>query len=363
MIGNLFLWNVRGINETDKHSKFRRWIYNHHISVGALLETHLKEPSMIPVINALCPGWNFYSNHQSDHDGRIVLIWKPSINVTLLHQSRQSMTCRVDSPPDAPFFFTAIYAGNTAEERTELWVELLNLQNSLLLDSSPWLVVGDFNEITHPAEHSASTVTSFTPHMVEFNTCLSQLEIRDLRFHGPRFMWSNKCPENPIAKKLDRALINEHWLDLYPNSLAKFLPPEFSDHSPCCIILDSPLPLAGTKPFKIFNYLTSHPDFLSLVAESWTCTETEIHTLALLSAKQKDLKRELKRLNKENFSEIQRRVIETNSLFTHAQVLSLQQPTCPNFAAEKELRDKLNMLRRVEEEYFKQLSRINWLKW
>ena len=98
------------------------------------------------------------------------------------------------------------------------------------------------------------------------------------------------------------------------------------------------------------------------MAEFWTCTETEIHTLALLSAKQKELKRELKRLNKENFSEIQKRVIETNSLFTHAQVLSLQQPTCPNFAAEKELRDKLNMLRRVEEEYFKQLSRINWLK-
>lgn len=246
--------------------------------------------------------------------------------------------------------------------QTKAVLELLALQNSLLLDSSPWLVGGDFNEITHPAEHSASTVTSFTPHIVEFNTCLSQLEIRDLRFHGPRFTWSNKCPENPIAKKLDRALINEHWLDLYPNSLAKFLPPAFSDHSPCCIILDSPLPLAGTKPFKIFNYLTSHPDFLSLVAEFWTCTETEIHTLALLSAKQKELKRELKRLNKENFSEIQKRVIETNSLFTHAQVLSLQQPTCPNFAAEKELRDKLNMLRRVEEEYFKQLSRINWLK-
>lgn len=194
------------------------------------------------------------------------------------------MTCRVETPPDAPFFFTAIYAGNTVEERSELWVELLNLQHSHSLDSSPWLVGGDFNEITHPAEHSATTVTSFTPQMVEFNSCLSQLEIRDLRFHGLRFTWSNKRPEDPIAKKLDRALINEHWLDLHPRSLAQFLAPEISDHTPCCIILDCPLPLAGTKPYKFFNYLTSHPGFLSLVAEFWTCTETEIHSLALLSA-------------------------------------------------------------------------------
>lgn len=272
------------------------------------------------------------------------------------------MTCRVDPPTDSSFFFTAIYAGNTAEERTELWVELLSLQTTLSLDSVPWLVGGDFNEIIHPAELSASSVTSLSSHMTEFSTCLNQLEIRDLRFHGPIFTWSNKRPENPIAKKLDRALINEHWLDLYPRSLTKFLPPEISDHIPCCIILDSPLTLAGTKPFKFFNYLTSHPDFLTLVAEAWTCTETEIHSLALMSAKQKELKRELKRLNKENFSEIQKRVSETNSLFTHAQVLSLQQPTGPNFAAEKDLLDKLNMLKRVEEEYFKQLSRINWLK-
>lgn len=180
---------------------------------------------MIPVLNSLCPGWNYCSNHLSDHDGRIIIIWKPSINVTVLHQSRQSMTCRVETPPDAPFFFTAIYAGNTVEERSELWVELLNLQHSHSLDSSPWLVGGDFNEITHPAEHSATTVTSFTPQMVEFNSCLSQLEIRDLRFHGLRFTWSNKRPEDPIAKKLDRALINEHWLDLHPRSLAQFLAP------------------------------------------------------------------------------------------------------------------------------------------
>lgn len=99
-----------------------------------------------------------------------------------------------------------------------------------------------------------------------------------------------------------------------------------------------------------------------MVAEAWICTENEIHSLHLLSVKQRELKKELKRLNKENFSEIQKRVSDTNVLFNDAQVLSLQQPNQTNFLVEKELLAKLNLLKRVEEEYFKQLSRINWLK-
>ncbi|XP_048634841.1 uncharacterized protein LOC125608411 [Brassica napus] len=235
------------------------------------------------------------------------------------------MTFQVDNLATKTLYVTAVYAANTAEERNDLWIDLLNIQSSLCLTDHPWLVGGDFNEITHPAEHSDPSVSTITPPMSVFNSCLSQLEIRDLRYHGARFSWSNKCPEDPIAKKLDRALINEAWLDSFPRSLARFLPPDISDHTPCCITLDFPLPLAGTKPFKFFNYLTSHPDFLALVAEAWICTENEIHSLHLLS------------------------------------VLALQQPTSTNFAAERELLAKLNLLKRVEEEYFKQLSRINCL--
>ncbi|CAN6851432.1 unnamed protein product [Brassica oleracea var. botrytis] len=255
-----------------------------------------------------------------------------------------------------------VYAGNTVEERNDLLIELIEIQASLSLESNPWLLRGDFNEITHPEEHSSPAASQISCPMIEFNTCLNQLEVCDLRYHGEKFTWSNKQPDIPIAKKLDRALINEHWLNTYPRSLAKFLAPEFSDHTPCCIELDCPTPLAGSKPFKFFNYLTLHPDFLTLVEEAWTCTENENHSLSLLSVKQKELKRVLKQLNKDNFSDIQKRVLEANSLFTDAHVLSLRQPTSDHFATEKELHEKLLFLKKVEEEYYKQLSRINWLK-
>nr|VDC99178.1 unnamed protein product [Brassica oleracea] len=119
------------------------------------------------------------------------------------------MTCHVDSLSTVALYFTAVYAANTAEERNDLWIELLDIQSSFFLENQPWLVGGDFNEITHPVEHSDPLISTITPPMSAFNSCLSQLEIRDLRYHGASFTWSNKCPENPIAKKLDRALINE----------------------------------------------------------------------------------------------------------------------------------------------------------
>lgn len=83
--------------------------------------------------------------------------------------------------------------------------------------------------------------------MIDFKSCIDQIELRDLRYHDNKFSWFNKQPNNPIAKKLDRAIINENWLSFYPISLAKFLAPEISNHTLCCIALDSLLPLAGTK--------------------------------------------------------------------------------------------------------------------
>lgn len=106
----------------------------------ALLETHIKDQSLSPILNSLCPSWSYFSNHLSDPDGRIILIWKSQLNVYVVHQSRQSLTCRFICPDSSRFYFTAIYAGNTVEERTELWVKLLGLQTNFNLESEPWLV-------------------------------------------------------------------------------------------------------------------------------------------------------------------------------------------------------------------------------
>lgn len=362
MLGNLFFWNVRGINEIEKHPALRRWLNTTKVSFGALLETHVKEPNLNHFMDVVCPNWSYVSNHSEDAEGRIIVMWKAPLTVVVLHKSKQSVTCKVNWPGIPSFYYTAVYAANTSEERIDLWVELIGIHSTLLDDFVPWLVGGDFNETIHPSEHSGHHANHITIPMRDFKACLDQLELKDLKYHGPLFTRTNKQPDDPIAKKLDRALINEHWFSAFPQCLATFMAPDISDHSPCCITLASPITSAGTRPFKFFNFLASHPDFLITVADSWSCTVNQVPSLLSLSFKQKEIKRALKTLHKDNYSDIQKRVSEAKRVFISAQQAAFLQPNNSTFQHERDCLEILSKLRLVEESYFRQKSRINWLQ-
>lgn len=83
--------------------------------------------------------------------------------------------------------------------------------------------------------------------------------------------WSIKRIVDFIAKKLDRFLINDSWIDVFPDLRASFSPPDFSDH--CVGVLYAVRQLRKHGNFKFFNYLIKNANFLSTVAQSWSiCT-------------------------------------------------------------------------------------------
>ena len=310
----LFFWNVRSLNDPDKHRPFSSWLLTHKPLFGALLETHIKELSLPPIMSKICNTWNYVSNHSSDEDGRIVLIWKDPLRLQVVKQSRQSMTCTLTLPNKEPVYFTSVYAANTSEERVDLWVELMQLHASLNLDSKQWIIGGDFNQITHPADHSSPTVNTPDNLMYQLQDCFIQCGAFDLRYNGPPHTWTNYQPFYPIGKKLDRLLVNSPTISSHPQAFASFLPQLFSDHSPCLLDLAFTLPKAGTKPFKFQNYLTKHPNFLEMVSRAWVEAGNICSTLTQLCWKLKIIKSDLKNLNKENYSKFQERVADTYSL-------------------------------------------------
>lgn len=130
--------------------------------------------------------------------------------------------------------------------------------------------------------------------------CFSSLEVFDLRYQGSTLTWTNNQHANPIAKKLDW-LLNNNWIPVFSSSIATFLPPDFSDHTPYVLDLAFLLPQVGTRPFKFLNYLITHPLFLTTVETAWIQAGSDATTLASLSYKLKSIKSSLKPLNKDNF--------------------------------------------------------------
>lgn len=353
--------NVRGLNDPKKHKPFASWLPSHCPLFGAILESHIKEPSLNLLMSSICPGWNFCSNHAEDPDSRIILIWKHPMQVSVLNRTSQSITCELSLPNSQPIYYTAVYASNQSEDRTDLWADLLCLHSTLDLDSKPWLLGGDFNQIIYPSEHSRPEVNAPDSLMYQLQDCFMQLGVFNLRYLGPQHTLTNNQPADPIAKKLDRLLVNSPLIANLPQALATYLPPIISDHTPCLIDLNYKLPQAGTQPYKFQNYLTKHPSFAQCVYDAWLRAGSECTTLTQLCWKLKVIKRDLKQLNRENYSKIQERVSETYSLLQHVQVQALQDPTPESFQAERDLHQRWLFLREIEESYFRQKSRINWL--
>ncbi|CAN6851268.1 unnamed protein product, partial [Brassica oleracea] len=73
------------------------------------------------------------------------------------------------------------------------------------------------------------------------------------------------------------------------DSVGVFGDPGISDHSPCCIYLDSFRP-KQKKPFKFFSMLNSHLDFAEVVKQCWTSLLFAGSKMLLVSKKLKELK-------------------------------------------------------------------------
>lgn len=166
----LFFWNVCGLNDPVKHRTLCSWLNSHKPLFGALLETHIKELSLAPIMSTLCQGWNYTSNHSCDEDGRIILIWRDPLKLRVIGQSAQAITCELLIPGQPSFIYTAIYASNLSDERNDLWVELMQLHASLSLEDSPWMIGGDFNQVLFGSEHVTASENINYAQMYQFVT-------------------------------------------------------------------------------------------------------------------------------------------------------------------------------------------------
>ncbi|KAA3475745.1 reverse transcriptase [Gossypium australe] len=87
-------------------------------------------------------------------------------------------------------------------------------------------------------------------------------------------------------------------------ALVEFVSPHVSDHCPILINLNS-LEFSPPKPLKFFICLTKHPNFLTIVEDSWN-EDVVVDPMIILFQKLKRVKKVLGKMNLECFSAISR---------------------------------------------------------
>lgn len=225
--------------------------------------------------------------------------------------------------------------------------------------------MGDFNETLASSEHSLGSISHATQRgMQAFQSAVTTCNLTDLSAIGPTFTWTNKQPDNPIAKKLDRVPVNEHWVDQFPQSFTNFEASGVSNHVRCWIRLETPPP-GNKRPFKFFNFLADHPDFLDSVATVLEATEPLFHStsaLYRLHRKLKLLKPILRKLNRNKFGNTPQRTREALEMLCDKQKAVLHHPCATAFEELAEATTIWNHWAEIEESFLRQKSRITWLQ-
>nr|GFA38594.1 RNA-directed DNA polymerase, eukaryota, reverse transcriptase zinc-binding domain protein [Tanacetum cinerariifolium] len=252
--------------------------------IQSILETNVEAHKLQKVCAKTFSGWSWASNIDHSPNGcRIVVALNDSVvNVMVLHSSRQSMLCLIESIPNkVKVFCSFVYAVNSLEWKGEMYGIFLCMAKNITANH-PWLIMGHFNVTFKCNEHSfgGSTITS---DMQEFINCVNTIEVEDICL-----FYTIKSPSNPntrLLKKLDRAMVNEELILKYPMANANFLPYVVSDHSP--IIISFPQTLTKiVKPFRFASYIGDKEEFIPTVKKEWNA-DIEGHNMFRLKQKDK----------------------------------------------------------------------------
>lgn len=200
--------------------------------------------------------------------GGIAILCKADIlNVTEVALTHQEIHCMVQVlPSNNKWFFSAIYVCNNMSHHLLLWENIKCLTDSY---SGPWLMGGDFNEASRASEKFGG-VAANRNRITHFSECLNHCRMIDLGFSGSKFTWTNYYRNNrTILERLDRVNANAEWLELFFEATIGHLPQTHSNHCPLLLSLSPPVNIPS-KPFRLESMWLSHPQFYSLITDSWS---------------------------------------------------------------------------------------------
>ena len=213
-----------------------------------------------------------------------------------------------------------------------------------------------------PEEVSQANL-GWTRDIKDFNVIVNKCCLVDLRYSGEYFTWTNRRYGRAdfTQRKLDRALVNQSWIDFFSDSFAHFQAPGISDHSPIVVHI-AKFPKRKGRAFKFYNYWAKLDHYSDIVKNAW---DHQVVGTAQYQICQKlrFLKQVLKKFGKQTLGQERVNADKACEELKIVQSALLQDPFNSSLI-EKQLStlQTFHETLRIEEEILKQKSRLQWLE-
>ncbi|PKU62497.1 hypothetical protein MA16_Dca027089 [Dendrobium catenatum] len=230
-------WNIRGFSTSNKVFSCKNLVKSLCLDMIGILENRIHHTSIADPFflnsHRVFDYEDSCNNFHCSNLGRIWLKWSTDrLDFKPTFISSQMIAGMVIYGNNDPFLLSVIYASNNQDERKTLWNEIRNNSPAVGI---PWILMGDFNCCRYPSDKLGGNVLQQNQ-LYDFNSLIFYANLYDLASVGITYTWYNQRSVMPIHIKLDRMLVNEAWMSVFPRSHYVIKPPSGSDHSPVVLL-------------------------------------------------------------------------------------------------------------------------------
>ena len=222
----LLAWNCRGLSSPRAVRSLLEVQKRINPDVFFLSETHLDKAKADNVRRRA--GFDHLIIHESDgRSGGLLLLWKEEVNIRLQAVTQNYIDVVIEE--NGGWRFTGVYGEPDWRHKARTWEAIRSIKGDL---GVPWLLMGDFNEILYNSEKEGGRPRT-QRQLQAFHDALSECEVNDVGFVGDIYTWQR----GHIRERLDRAVANIQWSNMFPQSSLINSEMIRSDHRP--ILMDT----------------------------------------------------------------------------------------------------------------------------
>ncbi|XP_072071679.1 uncharacterized protein [Arachis hypogaea] len=287
------------------------------------------------------------------HSGGIwVLCSNSNISVRVLDVVDQCISFEI-TMGNTSSYCSAVYANPHIHRRKELWGDLTKIANMI---HGPWIVLGEFNDVLLQSEVRGGQFR--LARAEQFAETLEDCGLFDMGAIGRRFTWYRKVKGGvQVAKKLDRAVINQDWRLMFPEAYTEVLARLHSDHCPLftrCKMAKRAT--KGHRPFRFQAAWMTHPLFRNVVDTAWNRGAPDVVKCLL------EVQKDATSFNKKVFGNIFVKKRELERLLNDVQITLESREDQQLRIKEQVLHQELNAVLLQEELLWYQKSREQWVR-